>query len=272
MSLLRQSLPWGLSLMVFLWVITAVFDGLTSSTSHFDTYYGSLSWQQYRVTFRPIGTGRQPAPTGFASTLRYGFNLADHAALRANLLQTDVPPAEVAPLLYNTLRYPRGFSSDSVYAAWVGVRGHFLTYAFGARPAAVVRSYQAVAAPATPPHYPPQPRLLWPLRLYAWVSLLLMGWLGAAIMALMLLADFRDAGSRLATLGLILAYAASQGYVDWLDYQTGQESPIFGPLGILLLLLAYGYILRLPASNDEAASTDGPAAGHCPTPNTPPRA
>ena len=127
MPLLRNALAWGLALMVFMWLTTALFDGLglTRSAHHYDTYFGSLSWLQYRVTFRPVGAGRQPAPTGFAPTLRYGFNLAHHVALRADLLQTDVPPADVAPLLYDTLRYPGGFSPDSVYAAWVGVRGHF---------------------------------------------------------------------------------------------------------------------------------------------------
>ena len=252
MSLLRNTLPWGLALMVFMWLATAFFDGLglTRSAHHYDTYFGSLSWLQYRVTFRPVGAGRQPALTGFAPTLRYGFNLAHHVVLRADLLQTDVPPGQVAPLLYDTLRYPSGFSPDSVYAAWVGVRGHFLTFPFGVRPVAVVRSYQAVAAPATPPHYPPQPRLLWPLRLYAWVSLLLVGWFAAACAALVLLPDFRDTGSRVATLGLILLFAASRGYVDWLDYHTGREWPIFGPLGILLLLGAYVYQLRQPAPAD----------------------
>ena len=251
MSLLRNTLPWGLALMVFMWLITVFFEGLglTRSANHYDAYYGSLSWQRYRVTFRPIGAGRQPAPTGFAPTLRYGFNLAHHVALRADLLQTDVPPADVAPLLYDTLRYPHGFSPDSVYAAWVSIRGHFLTFPFGVRPAAVVRGYGAWAAPATAPHYPSQPRLLWPLRLYAWVSLLLVLWFASAGAALVLLPDFRDAGSRVAALGLILLYAASQGYVDWLDYQTGQEWPIFGPLGILVLLGAYGYQLRQPAAS-----------------------
>ncbi|MDQ2771383.1 MAG: hypothetical protein M3Y54_12905 [Bacteroidota bacterium] len=252
MSLLRKTLPWGLALMVFTWLTTALVDGfgLASSADHYDMYYGSLAWQQYRVTFRPIGTGRQPAPTGFAPKLRYGFYLTHCVALHADLLQTDAPPADIAPLLYDTLRYPRGFSPDSVYGAWVSVRGHFLTFPFGARPAAVVRSYRAWAAPATPPHYPPQPRLLWPLRLYAWVSLLLMGWLGAAGAALILLPNFRDAGSRLATLALILAFAASRGYVDWLNYQTGGEWPTFGPLVIVLLLGAYGYQLRRPASTN----------------------
>ena len=250
MSLLRNTLPWGLALMVFMWLSTAVSDGfeLTRSAHHYDAYFGSLSWLQYRVTFRPVGSGRQPAPTGLAPTLRYGFNLVHHVALRADLLQTDVPTSYIAPLLYDTLRYPRGFSPDSVYAARVGVRGHFLTFPFGARPAAVVRSYQAVAAPARPPHYPPQPQLLWPLRLYAWVSLLLVGWFGTAGAALILLPDFRDTGSRVATLGLILLFAASRGYVDWLDYHTGQEGPIFGPLAVLLLLGAFVYQLRRPAS------------------------
>ena len=252
MLLLRMSFRWGLALMLLMGMITAVFDGLgiSRASDHYDTYYGSLSWARYQVTFRPVGAGWQPASLGFAPTLRYGFSLAHHVALRANILQTEVPLSEVGPLFYDTTRFPGRFSPDTVYAAWLGVRGHFLSSAFGTRPAAVVLSCRAVAAPAATPAYSPRPQLLPALRLYAWVSLTLALWFGAAAAALLLLPDFHDVGSRVVALGLVLLYAAGRGYVDWLDYHTGQEFPIFGPLLALLLLLAYAYQVRQPAATE----------------------
>lgn len=261
MFLLRYSLTWGLALMLLLLSVTALFDGLglTRVSSHYNHYDGSMSWVQYRVTFRPQGSGQQPAPAGHFPTLRYGFNLEHHVAVRAELLQTDVPLAEVGPLLYDTTRYAHGFSPDSVYAAWVGLRAHYLTFPFGVRPAAVIRSYQAVAAPANAPHYPAQPHWRRPLLLYAWASLTLVLWFGAAIIALLMLPDYRTRSSRLAPLLLIGLYASARGYVDWLDYTTGKEWPLFGPLAVLLLLGVYAYQLRQPA--EVAASVRAEPAG-----------
>ena len=257
MLLLRYSLKWGLAFMLIMLSVTALFDGLglTRVRSHYNQYFGSMAWVHYRVTFRPQGLGRQPAPAGNFPILRYGFNLAHHAALRAELLQTDVPLAEVGPLLYDTTRYAHGFSPDSVYAAWVGLRAHYLTFPFGVRPAAVILNYQAVAAPANAPHYPTQPHWRRPLLLYAWASLTLALWFGAAIIALVMLPDYRTFSSRLIPLLLIVLYASARGYVDWLDYTTGQEWPLFGPLAVLLLLAAYAYQLRQPAEVAASVST-----------------
>jgi|GEM_PF-4319486 len=258
MVLLRTSLGVGLALMLFFLPFTVLFDGLgLSRVSHyFDVYHGSLSWAHYRVTFQPQGTGQRPAPDSWTNTLRYGFNLAHHAALDARLLQTDVALAEAGPLLYDTTAFPRGFSPDSVYYAWMGVRGNYLSYPFGARPVAVVLAYRAAAAPAAAPSYPPQPQWSRPLRLYAWVSLTLMLWFGAAAMAVASLPEYRRPADRLAALLLVLVFGAARGYVDWFDYHTGEEWPIFGPLLTLLLLAGYVYQLFQPESSEEAPAAE----------------
>jgi len=126
MQLIQKSLGTGLIFLLITLSVEFIFNGLgiTKLFHYFDKYNGSMSWPHYRITFRPVGSGQQPAPDPWFPTLRYGFNLTNHAALRAELLQTEVPLTKGGQLLYDTTRFRTGFSPDSVYDAWVGLRGN----------------------------------------------------------------------------------------------------------------------------------------------------
>lgn len=127
-----------------------------------------------------------------------------------------LPPDE---LLYDTIRFRTGFSPTSVYDAWMGLRGNYLTYALGMPPGALV-FYPAAAGPTTAPSSP-QPHWAWPLRFYAWVSRTLPWWFFAASAAVLGIPAYRRPTDRLAVLALV--HVAARRYVDWFDYHDGRN-------------------------------------------------
>ena len=181
MALLRYSLVNALLASIFLVPILLYFEG--GGRGHFtgynDTYHGSMAPVQYRVTLRPLPRPPAPAPAHRFTTLRYGFNLNNHTELPARVLQSEIPAADLGAILYDTTQFAR-LSPDSLYSAWVGLRGNCIGFALGARPAFVLQSYRAVLAPAAVPHYPVQTDWHWPLLLYAWCCLTGSFWLVAA--------------------------------------------------------------------------------------------
>ena len=219
-------------------------------TSRNDTYYDSMPPVQYRVTLRPLPRPPAPAPHPTFTTLRYGFNLAHHVELPTAVLQAEIPAADLGPVLYDTTQFAR-FSPDSLYYAWVGLRGNFMGFAFGARPVFVVQSYRAVLAPASVPSYPVQTGWRGQLLLYAWCCLTVLFWLVAAGAAVLRVPVHAGRADRLAGFGLIMGYAAVVAYIDWADYTTTGEWPIATPVAVLALLLAYRYQLRQPPESDD---------------------
>ena len=262
MNLLRDALASALLFSILLFPLDFLFDGLGISrfSSYRDAYHGSMAWMQYRVTLRPLPAPPRSAPDHTFTTLRYGFNLAHHAELPAQLLQAEIPAADLGPVLYDTTQFVR-FSPDSLYYAWVGLRSNHYAFAVGARPVFVVQSYRAVLAPASVPNYPVQTAWRQPLRYYAWLCLTATFWFVAAGVAVLRVPRYTGLADRLAGFGLVLAFGLAVGYVDWLDYTSGDEWPIFTPFVALALLLAYGYQLRQPLeSDDEEAAAVAPVS------------
>ena len=252
MLLMRSALQKGLAFMLIFFLVGLLVSWLRPMylPRYFNRYSGALSWMEYRVVFRPQQSGHQAISSTGAPVLRYGFNLRHYAALRAEVLQTEVPLAEIAPLIYDTVGGTR-FSPDSIYYATVGVRGSYLTFPFGARPAAEILSYTVAAAPATVPAYPPRRHWRGPLLLYSLACLTAVLWLGAFVVALIELPESRGISERLATLVLLLLFAGTLGYIDWLDYPHDQEWPVMEPVACCLLLAAYVYQLRQPLPEPE---------------------
>lgn len=226
-----------------------LFDGLgLTRVNYWENYHGSMSWPAYRVTFRPQGTA--PAPDLTFPTLRYGFNPTDHVVLKAQLLQSELPTADTGPILYDTTRYAR-FSPDSVYYAWIGLRGNAFSFALGSRPGFVVLSYQAAAAPADIPNYPVQTDWRHQWQLYAWASLSLQILFMMALAGLYAIGEESTGLSRTVALLLILLFTTAAAYVDWYDYTTGGDWPIMKPLLVLALLAGHFIEVFSPASSAE---------------------
>ena len=168
--------------------------------------------------------------------------------------------ADTGPLLYDTTRFAR-FSPDSVYYAWVGLRGNAYSFVLGARPAFVVLQYRAAAAPASVPAYPVQADWRSKWQLYAWASLSLWVTFSLALASLYAMSESRTPAARAVALLALLLFAAAAGYVDWYDYTTGDDWPIMKPLLVLGLLA--GYLAEVfgvpePGPADEALPA-GPA-------------
>ncbi len=260
MKLAGYALGISLVLNLIILPITLLFDGLGLSRIHryWENYHGSMSWATYRVTLRPLSARPVPAPDHWLPVLRYGFNLESRVGLRTQVLQSEIPAADLGTVLYDTTNFAP-FSPDSVYYAWVGLRGNHLSFPFGARPVFVITNYQAApAAGASVPDWPVQGQWRRPLVVYAWAALTTWLWLLAAAIAVSALPDYRRLADRLGALGLVMVFGAAAGYVDWLDYTTGDEWPIFWPLVLLALLAGYGYQLQQPPESEEG-SEDGEA-------------
>jgi len=246
----------GLGFGLFFLFFNFLFDGLGfSRVSHYwEHYHGSMSWPAYRITLRPQGVAPAPAPS--FPTLHYGFDLTDHVALKAQLLQSEIPAADMQPVLYDTTAFAR-FSPDSVYYAWVGLRGNAFSFALGGQPAFVVLSYRAAAAAgAHIPSYPVQQDWRGRWQLYAWavLSLQLTFWLTLA--GLYALSEERSILAGLLALVSLLLYIAGAAYVDWFDYSTGDEWPIMKPI------LAIGLICWFAAEvfgSDSKPEAEGEA-------------
>lgn len=268
MNLLRNILPQVLGYSLLLGCLSFLYDavGLRHLGTSFEDYHGDLSWAQYRVAFRPLPpgvaprhpvdalvSGPDPLHTTF-TVIRYGLSLTHHVPLRrADVLQSEIPLPDLTPVLYDTTRFG-GFSPDSVYFAWVGLRGSYHTFPFGTRPVFVLRSYRAAAAPAEVPAYAVQTDWAQPWRLYAWAALLLQPLFILAAAVLLVLPAYRRPADRLLVLLLLLPFGAAAAYVDWCDYQTDGEWPIFKLLLGLGLLVGYGYQLRAAPPAPEAPS------------------
>lgn len=249
---------FGLVFGLFLLFFNFLFDGLGfSRVSHYwEDYHGSMSWSAYRITLRP--QGQAPPPDLTFPTLRYGFDLTNHVQLKAQLLQSEIPLADTGPLFYDTTRFAR-FSPDSVYYAWVGLRGNAFSFAMGAQPGFVIlRGYQAAAAAsATVPAYPVQTDWRTKWQRYAWARLSLNAVFFIAVFSIASMENERTLVWSLWALFSVLLFAAVAGYVDWYDYTTGDDWPIVKPILLLLLLVFYVMALFNPAPAAEA--TESPA-------------
>ena len=255
MKIAGYALGYSLGLNLIMLPFVLFFDGLGISRIHkyWEDYNGSMSWATYLVTLRPLSARPVPAPDHWFPVLRSGFNLENHVGLRAQVLQSEVPAADLGTVLYDTTSFPR-FSPDSVYYAWVGMRGNCLSFPFGTRPVFVITNYGAVAAAgADVPDWPVQVHWRRPLTLYAWAALTTWLWLLAAIIAVLALHNLRSLSERLEVLGLVAVFGAAVGYVDWHDYTTGGKWSIFWPLVLLVLLVGYGYQLRRPPDSEDEA-------------------
>ena len=265
MALFRHCLVSALLASIFLVPILLYFEGGGHGhfTSYNDTYHGSMAPVQYRVALRPLPQPPAPAPAPTFATLRYGFNLAHHAGLPARVLESEIPAADLGLVLYDTTQFAR-FSPDSVYYAWVGLRGNCIGFALGARPAFVVERYQAVPAATTAvPHYAVQTGWHRPLLLYAWCCLTASFWLVAAGTAVLRVPMYAGRADRLAGFGLVLLFCLAVGYIAWVDYRTLGDWPIFTPFVALALLLTYGYQIRQPPESED---DDAEEAGAAPVP------
>ena len=247
----------GLGIGLFLLFFDFLYDGLGFSriSDHWEDYHGSMSWPAYRITLRP--QGQAPKPDLNFPTLQYGFDLTNHVQLKAQLLQSEIPLADTGPLFYDTTRVAR-FSPDSVYYAWVGLRGNAFSFAMGARPGFVILSYQAAPpATVTVPAYPVQTDWRTKWQLYAWACLSMEVAFVIALFSIYSMESERTLISRLGALFFVLLFAAVTGYVDWYDYTTGDDWPIVKPILLLLLLVGYVAVLVSPAPAVE--DTENPA-------------
>ena len=257
MRALFTCLVVGLVIGLFLLIFSFLIDGLGFSrvSDYWEHYHGSMSWPAYRITLRP--QGQAPAPDLTFPTLHYGFDLTDHVQLKAQLLQSEIPLADTSPLFYDTTRVAR-FSPDSVYYAWVGLRGNAFSFAVGAQPGFVILSYRvAPAATATVPAYPVQTDWRTKWQLYAWACLSLQAAFAVALLTINSMETERTLVSRVGALFFVLLFAAVAGYVDWYDYTTGDDWPIVKPILALLLLL--GYVAVLVSPSPPAEATEIPA-------------
>lgn len=247
---------------MFLLLIDFLFNGLGFSwvSDHWNEYQGSMSWASYRVTLQPQGTA--PAPTPYFPNLRYGFTLANQAQLKARVLQAEIPVADLSPVLYDTTRFRR-FSPDSVYYAWVGMRGNVFSFALGAKPAFVVLQYRAVAASgASIPSYPVQHNWHSQWMLYAWAALGLGIAFGVAMNSLNDMSETPGSAMRMAAMLALLVLAADVGYVTWCDYHTNGEwytNKLLWAFGIFITALID--FLGSKPDPDETAPVDSSPEG-----------
>lgn len=252
---MKPLLSWlymGLGCGLFFLFCNFLFNGLgvfSRVSSRWDRYRGGMSWSVYHVTLRP--QGQAPASELPFATLRYGFTLAHHVQLKAQLLQSEIPLADMGPLLYDTTRFAR-FSPDSVYYAWVGLRGNAFSFAVGAKPAFVVLKYSAVAAagadvPSHPVHH--DWRGKW--QLYAWAALSLEITFMLAAVGIHAMAEERTRATRAVALLYLLLFAAAGGYVDWCDYTTGDDWSVMTLILALGMLITYVFEVISPESEPE---------------------
>lgn len=218
--------------------------GLSRISDYFETYNGSMSYKYYKLTFRPIAV--EPVNDINFPNLKYGYELDNNKKLKVNILQTEIPFQNIEHIFYNTNNVHAAFSPDSIYLAWVGIRGNYFSFPFRDKYGFQITQVSAyVGADEEVSIYPTlEPNWANGLKIYAWISIFLETLFIMALVSILNM-DEPNRYARFFPILFIILFGAAGLYVDYMDYEA-MGWPIFRPILILLLIGWYLYELFRP--------------------------
>ncbi|SFB94015.1 hypothetical protein SAMN05421780_10239 [Flexibacter flexilis DSM 6793] len=223
--------------------------GLSRISDYFSTYSGSMSYKYYKITFRPIA--KQSVEDISFPNLKYGYELDDNKLLKVNVLQSEIPYQNIEYIFYNTKNISATFSPDSIYLAWVGIRGNYFSFPFRDKYGFQITQVSAYVGADEEVSIYPTLEANWAngLKLYAWVSIFLETLFLMALVSLLNM-DEPNRYARFFPILFIVLFGAAGLYVDYVDYEA-MGWPIFRPILILLLIGWYLYTLFFPEEELE---------------------
>ncbi|RYD76904.1 MAG: hypothetical protein EOP53_13865 [Sphingobacteriales bacterium] len=250
MKLIFKTIVYGglIGIAATLW--TFLFDGIGNSrvSGYFSHYHGSMSYNYYRTTFRPVSSSS--VEDWWWKNLKYGSRLEDQKVLKTKILASDIPVEDIELIFYDTVDFPK-FSTDSIYAAWVGLRSNYFSFLFRDKYAFEVVSYNAYSA--TNVEIEPYETLNnWkaPLQKYALVCLLLVP-LFMMSMHSIFTAGVSKGITKAQPLLFIGIYAAAQAYISDVDYEHNGWN-WFATAYVIILLGFYIYAVYDTKKTEDA--------------------
>lgn len=234
---------------LFLGLIFTMMDGCSDASGYskvsgyYDHYSGSMSYSYFKMTLRPISA---TSTTDLSlPILNYGSNLEDSKILKANILQSEIPLKDIEYIFYDTVSF-KAFSPDSIYLAWVGLRGNYLYHPFKSKHGFAIVEYRAYAgSDAEVVQIGSKPDWNLPFNIYALVSFSLKFLFFIAFAAIISLPESKG-NERILPLFFIAIYAATACYVDYIDYEfVGFQfiKPLL--VGVLVVMYVW-YLFKKP--------------------------
>jgi hypothetical protein len=216
--------------------------GISRVPNYYDWYNGSMSYQYFKITFRP--TGNATAENLSLPILHYGYNLKYNAILKAKILQSEIPEKDLNQIFYDTARFYQ-LSPDSIYLGWISLRGNFLSFPFSDKYGFKLTDYTTyVGDDNEVVKYKTLVNWKEPFTLYAWASLLLPIAFMVAWLSLFAVPELEKTDVLIPFLFLMI-YSILAAYIGWMDYEENGWPVIISICSGILIITSLWMLYRL---------------------------